>query len=65
MTRFLFSKSGFLSGLGRVIDIGATMLEYNSSLTPTMADYLALKSDWDTVGEDMNYAIAKFAEEHE
>lgn len=58
-TSFLFASPSFLEGLARTIDLGATLDEYNSSITPEQADFLALKNDWEVVGEDIAYAIEK------
>jgi hypothetical protein len=50
---FLFARPSFVEGMARVLDFGDTLSEYNQSLTPREADYLALKSDWAAVGEDL------------
>lgn len=42
---FLFARSSFLEGAGRVLDLGATMTIYNSSPTPEIADSRALLAD--------------------
>jgi hypothetical protein len=60
---FLFSNPTLLSEMGRVLDLGSTMSEYNSSPSAAVADYLALKSDWCAVGSDLNAAIEKHVQE--
>jgi len=44
-TSFLFARSSFLEGFGRVLDLGATMTIYNSSPTAELADARALLAD--------------------
>jgi hypothetical protein len=55
----LFAKPSFLEGLARCIDLGATLDEYNSSLTQHQADLIALRTDWETIGEDIAKAISQ------
>ena len=52
----LFARPSFLEGVSRVIDLGNTMSEYNSSLTPAQADALALKADLNALRSDLAYA---------
>ena len=59
----LFARPSFLEGYGRALDIGATLNEYNHSKTPEEADTAAIKSDWQAVGDSIEYAIEKFSEE--
>lgn len=49
----LFARPSFLEGVARVIDIGNTMSEYNSSLTGAQADYLALRADINVLKADL------------
>ena len=44
-TSFLFARSSFLEGVGRVLDLGATMTLYNTSPTAELADARALLAD--------------------
>ena len=53
----LFAKPSFLEGLARCIDLGATLDEYNQSLTQQQADLIALRTDWEVIGEDLEKAI--------
>lgn len=46
---FLFARPSFLEGLSRVLDLGATLQEYNSSLNPEQADAIAQQMDWQAV----------------
>jgi hypothetical protein len=59
---FVFGSFGFFEGMARVVDIGATMVVYNESPTPQEADSAALYSDWRTVGDDLEKAMASYAE---
>ena len=56
-TTFLFSNPSFLEGLARTIDLGATLDEYNASLTPEQADLIAIRNDWEVIGDDILFAI--------
>lgn len=59
---YLFVNPGFLSGMARVFDLGATWDDYNDWPTPEQADFYALRSDWKMVGKDIRKAIAQFEE---
>ena len=59
---FLFSNPSFISGMSRVLDLGSTLNEYNSTLTSNMADYLAISSDWEVVGKDLREAVKSYKE---
>lgn len=52
-TALLFARPSFFEGVSRVIDIGNTMSEYNSALTPVQADYLALSADINALKDDL------------
>jgi len=45
MSDFLFAGSSWLSGAARTLDLGATFDDYNISLNPAQADWLALNAD--------------------
>ena len=61
----LFARPFFLEGVARTLDIGSTFTEYNFSLSPPQADTVALRSDWQAVGEDMRNAMAQFAAQYQ
>jgi hypothetical protein len=42
---FLFARSTFLEGVGRVVDLGNTMTVYNTSPSAELADTRALLAD--------------------
>ncbi len=52
-TNLLYAKPGFLSGIARALDIAGIFDSYNDSPTGSMADYMAIKSDWKTIGNDL------------
>jgi hypothetical protein len=60
-TDFLFAKPSCLRGISRILDIGATGNLYNESKTIEEADFKALKSDWQVVGNDMRYALDEYS----
>lgn len=62
---FLFARPSFMSGMARAIDIGSTLNIYNESESPEMADYRAIKSDWQVVGDDIRRAVNEQAREFE
>ena len=51
-TLFLGARPSFVEGVSRILDLGNTLNEYNQSVTPAQADYLALRSDWRMIGMD-------------
>ena len=54
---FLFARPSFLEGMGRVLDFGNTLNEYNSSSSPAEADARALRADWECVGNAIAEAM--------
>jgi len=46
--------------MSRMLDLGATLQDYNISETEQEADIRALKSDWCAVGEDLNFSIKNY-----
>ncbi len=56
---FLFALPSFWTGLAQVLDLGNTLFDYNESLTPAQADYLAMKADWLAIGIDLRRALAE------
>lgn len=53
----LFARSSFLTGMASVLDLGGTLVEFNTSQLPEVADARALRADWRQVGEDIQRAI--------
>ena len=56
---FLGARPSFLEGASRLLDFGNTLSEYNTSLTPEQADFLALRGDWGLIGYDWASALAE------
>ncbi len=50
---FLCARPSFIEGMGRILDFGGTLDQYNQSISPAQADYLALRGDWQLVGVDL------------
>ena len=62
-TDFLFARPSYLGGLASLMDIGGTLFLFNSFPKTAQADYWAIRSDWEMVGQDMKKATDLFAEE--
>lgn len=56
-TDFLFAIPSFISGMASVLDLGATLVQYNESFTPAEADFKAMQADWGVVGMDIIAAM--------
>jgi hypothetical protein len=54
---FLGARPSFIEGMSRILDWGGTLNEYNKSLTPEQADFLALSADWRIIGMDVAHAV--------
>ena len=54
---FLYARPSFAEGLSRVLDFAGTVNEYNRSITPEQADYLAMFGDWQFIGMDIARAL--------
>jgi hypothetical protein len=52
MSDFLFASSSWLTGCARTLDLAALFDDYNISLTPAQADWLALYSDSAAIYKD-------------
>ena len=61
--RLARSMPSFSRGLARSVDVGNTITEYNFSKTGEKADFDALKSDWEAVGDDLRHSIQKYAKQ--
>jgi len=62
---FILFKSmpSFSKGLSRSVDMGNTIDEYKTSESGDVADYIAIKSDWEAVGEDIRTSIKKYGKQ--
>jgi hypothetical protein len=65
MSDFLFAGSSWLSGAARTLDLGATFDDYNISLNPAQADWLALNADALATYKDLWSAYGKVAKDVE
>lgn len=54
---FLFSSPSFYEGIARLVDFGGMLNSYNFSPTPEQADAVAMASDWQAVGTDIEAAM--------
>lgn len=59
-TFYLFARPSFTEGIARVLDLGVTLQDYNTSETPEDADFEAIKKDWSAVGEDIKESINEY-----
>lgn len=60
LSEYLYARPSFWEGIARLMDISGSLSVYNSALTPTEADNLALLSDWLVVGDDLRESITEF-----
>jgi hypothetical protein len=49
----LYARPSFWEGIGRLLDARAVLNEYNNISSARMADFRALRSDWEIVGADL------------
>jgi hypothetical protein len=54
---FLFGQLTFSGGMGSVVDVGGTLLQFNDVPDSALADWLAMRQDWAAVGDDMRRAM--------
>jgi hypothetical protein len=64
-THLLYARPSFLEGVARLLDWGGTLNEYNRPLAPEDADLVALRSDWEALGQDYRTALATMIGEAE
>jgi len=64
-TDFLFARPSFLEGVARIMDVGDTLNEYNSSPSAQEADAIAISLDWSMVGQDIDRAIDAYESQSE
>lgn len=56
----LFARPTFFEGMGRILDFGNTLTQYNVSPTPEEADANALYSDWCAIGDDLHDVMSRY-----
>jgi len=54
---YLFSTPSLWEGVGRLVDFGDTLTEYNDVPDPSKADARALFADFAAVGQDLMFAL--------
>jgi hypothetical protein len=59
LSSILYASFSVWEGLGRVLDYGDTMTDFNYSLTEQQADRIAIRADWRAVGNDVAYVITE------
>ena len=59
---FLFTTPGFLTGVARLMDLFGELDDYNFAPNPGLADAIATRVDWQTVGADMWAALKEYNE---
>jgi hypothetical protein len=62
---YLFATPTWAEGVGRLLDFGDSLTQYNDSPTPEEADSRALATDWRSVGGDILGACAQFVGERD
>jgi len=61
----LYAHPTFWEGVSRLVDFGGLLKDYNYSSSDQEADYRALLSDWEAIGDDLLSAYRKFLQEHQ
>ncbi len=56
---FLYAAPSVAEGIGRILDFGNTLTEYNTSNSGAQADFLALRADWRAVAADLRGAMVE------
>lgn len=57
----LFPKSSFITGIGSAFNLFGNYYNLNYSDSPGEADLLAMRSDWNAVGNDIRKSIEVFS----
>jgi len=52
-TYYLIALPSFVEGMARIFDFASVLPEYNYIKTSENADHVAIKADWEAVGEDL------------
>ena len=56
---YLFPPAGYLTGVASLLDISGTMVIFNVSPSPEIADSRAIAQDWYCVGDALRSALAQ------
>ncbi len=62
---YLFATPTWAEGVGRLVDFGGFLNQYNTSPSEIDADLKAMSLDWNAVGDDLRAAMRRFAETEE
>ncbi|MEP2689171.1 hypothetical protein [Maribacter dokdonensis] len=57
-TDFLFPRRSFWTGFSSVLSIFGETNKFNTSKSGEEADYKALKSDWEMIGQDIRKVMS-------
>lgn len=63
-TDHLLPKNNFWVGMGSILNLAGSYFEYNYTKSEKEADFRALTSDWENVGEDIRESKVKFENKH-
>ena len=56
----LYARPSFWDGIARLFDFGGLLNQYNYSKSGKEADFRAIQSDWEYVGQDIYKAIEEY-----
>jgi len=56
-TNHLFPRTGFLTGMGSVLNISGNYFDFNYSKDEHKADAAAIASDWGMIGQDLQSVL--------
>lgn len=59
----LFALPSVLQGIGSILDLGGVVHRYATSPSGAEADSLAIRSDWEAIGQDLRRAVEKLESE--
>lgn len=62
-TSQLYSSPSFFRGVARSIDLFGTINQYNESKSESEADYVAIKRDWNVVGQMLSQVLFSYAKD--
>jgi hypothetical protein len=58
----LYARPSFLTGFISILDWTGVLNIYNESPTAEIADMIAIRNDWISIGKDIRSAMMKFQE---
>jgi hypothetical protein len=59
---FLFARPSWQEGMGRLVDFGHSLTEYNRTRSPGDPDARATAQDWLAVGDLLRWALWTYSE---